>query len=491
MELKIKSTWPTLAWAGYIIVSAAFMRQVFNWLESWARLDGVATLLWCVFTILGGAFFIFLSRSRTSPFKILLIIAILGGGLYAVSRMELIVERWHIVQFSILGWLITRDNRRTESPWERLLVAAIFGLLVASLEEIFQLYLPNRVADVRDIITGTAGTIGGSALALLAQKDPPPETNGPKKVAVLPQVFYNTLRPVKEAAMKIKRTLIVVIILIVLALIGWLAVSGGLLGGSRSEAGFLRTSGRIEGTEYQAATKVAGKVTDYNIEEGQAVQAGAQIAVIDSLQLGALVFEARAYKRKAEANLTYAESELARYGQLLKDNVIAQQQYDEAKNRCQTAAEDVRAANAAIQKLDVDLADTKIVAPVSGVVATKVIQAGEVVSAGTPLITIINLDDLYLKTYLPTELAGQVALGAAAKIYPDALPKQAFDATVSKISEKAEFTPKNVETKSQRANLVFEVKLKVAGNPDHRLKPGMPAEALIRLDQDRAWPAPQ
>ena len=288
--------------------------------------------------------------------------------------------------------------------------------------------------------------------------------------------------------MKLKLSVVLYIILGGVILYCLFALAGYFLGLGNGQAGFIRVSGRIEGTEYHAAAKVAGRVTNYNIEEGQAVTAGEQIATIDTQQLTAFVGQAEAYLRKAEANLKFTETELARLKQLLEDNAINPQLYDESKNRYLAATEDVQAAKKALDKLSVDQVDTKILAPISGRITTKIVQAGEIVGVGTPLVTIINMNNLFLKAFLPTETAGKLSLGDEARISPDALENEAFDAVVSKISDKAEFTPKNVENKSQRANLVFEIKLKVIDNKGNRLKPGMPAEALIRLDKTRNWP---
>jgi len=289
--------------------------------------------------------------------------------------------------------------------------------------------------------------------------------------------------------MKFKFSVVLYIALASVIIYSLIAFAGYFIDLSGGNIGIIKVSGRIEGTEYHAAAKVAGRVTNYNIEEGQQVKAGEQIATIDTQQLSAFIGQAEAYLRKQEANLKLTEKELARLGQLLKDNAINPQLYDEAKNRYLAAVEDVQAAKKALDKLSVDLSDTLITAPISGTVTTKIVQAGEVVAVGTPLVTIINMDDLFLKSFLPTEIAGKLSLGDEARIIPDALENETFDAVISKLSDKAEFTPKNVETKSQRANLVFEIKLKVLKNKDNRLKPGMPAEALIRLDKSRDWPS--
>lgn len=118
--------------------------------------------------------------------------------------------------------------------------------------------------------------------------------------------------------------------------------------------------------------------------------------------------------------------------------------------------------------------------PISGVVLSKAIEPGEQVAAGTPVVTLGDLNDCWLKGYIPeTELA-RVKLGQRARITADGLPGKAFEGRVSFISSQAEFTPKSVQTEKERVKLVYRVKISFA-NPRMELKPGMPADAVIDL----------
>jgi len=255
-------------------------------------------------------------------------------------------------------------------------------------------------------------------------------------------------------------------------------------GPSRS---FLKVSGRIEGREHNVGTKVAGRVDEIFIREGQNVEIGQPLAQIYSKQTEALLDAANARLKKASANLDLAKIEFERYDRLFKANAIAKMEYDYVENRYIRAVEDMVAAEKESEKMKADLNDTKIVAPISGTVVTKIVRKGEVIGAGTPLATVIDMDDLYLKVFLSTELAGKVSLNDEARIYPDAFPGEEFDTFVEKIGQKAEFTPKNVETKSQRAKLVFEIKLQVKDNASRKLKPGMPCDAVIKIDKNAQW----
>jgi HlyD family secretion protein len=148
-------------------------------------------------------------------------------------------------------------------------------------------------------------------------------------------------------------------------------------------------------------------------------------------------------------------------------------------------------ADAALAEAESILEDLTITAPTAGTVTTRMVDVGEVVSAGTPLLELVDLDRLYLKVYVPEILIGKLRLNLPARIYIDAFPEQPFEATVRYISSKAEFTPKEVQTPDERVKLIYAVKLYLEENPDHRLTPGLPADAVIRWREDEAWTRPR
>ena len=120
-----------------------------------------------------------------------------------------------------------------------------------------------------------------------------------------------------------------------------------------------------------------------------------------------------------------------------------------------------------------------MVAPFAGTVLKKLVEVGEVVAAGTPLVTLVDLSKLHAKVYVAERDLGKVRLGDAGRVYTDAFPRRAFEATVAEFAQQAEFTPRDVHMKDERVKQVFAVKLAIR-NPDGALKPGMP-EAATRL----------
>lgn len=148
-------------------------------------------------------------------------------------------------------------------------------------------------------------------------------------------------------------------------------------------------------------------------------------------------------------------------------------------------------AYAVLDEAESILKDLMITAPTSGTVATRMVDVGEVVAAGAPLLELVDLDHLYLKVYVPEVQIGKLRLDLAARIYTDAFPDRPFDATVRYIASTAEFTPKEVQTPDERVKLIYAVKLYLKENPDHRLTPGLPADAVIRWKEDVAWVPPK
>ena len=150
----------------------------------------------------------------------------------------------------------------------------------------------------------------------------------------------------------------------------------------------------------------------------------------------------------------------------------------------------VAQAEAALAEASSVQHDLTIRAPASGIITTRIIDVGEVVSGGAPLFDIVDLDRLYLKVYVPGKEIGKVRLGLPARVYTDAFPDDPVTATVRYIASRAEFTPKEVQTPDERVKLVYAVKLYLDANPGHRLTPGLPADAVIRWKEDSPWAKP-
>ena len=286
-------------------------------------------------------------------------------------------------------------------------------------------------------------------------------------------------------------------------------------------AGLASGNGRLEATEVDVATKIAGRLAELGPHEGDMVEAGAVVARLDADDLRAqlreqeakvaqarkAVDETRAGVRKSQTDVALAGKTLKRSESLVDKGFISRSKLDtdqtgmegamagmaQAQSRVAEADAAVAAAVAKAESLQATVNDTALKAPASGRVLYRLAEPGEVLAAGGKALTLVDLSDMYMTIYLPTDQAGQVALGSEARIVLDALPGQPIPAVVSFVAAKAQFTPREVETRSEREKLMFRVKVKPdpAWLKEHRdlAKGGMPGVAYVRLDAGAPWPA--
>ncbi len=280
-------------------------------------------------------------------------------------------------------------------------------------------------------------------------------------------------------------------------------------------------NGRLEATEVDVATKIAGRLAELGPHEGDWVEAGAVVGRLDADDLRALlraaeaqtvqaqkaVDESRAGVRKSQADATLAGKTLQRSEELVGRGFISRNKLDtdqtgmegamagmaQAQSKVAEASAGVAAAQGKVDTLKVTLNDTTLRAPIAGRVLYRLAEPGEVLAAGGKTLTLVDLSDMFMTIYLPSDKAGPVALNSEARIALDALPGQAIPARVTFVADKAQFTPREVETRTEREKLMF--RLKVKADPGwlaaHRdlAKGGMPGVAYVKLDPAAEWPA--
>ncbi len=279
-------------------------------------------------------------------------------------------------------------------------------------------------------------------------------------------------------------------------------------------------NGRLEATEVDVATKIAGRVASVYADEGDHLQQHQKIAELEvndiRAQLRAAeaqILQAQQSKLEALAGVASAQSQynlakvtLERSEKLMSKNFISKDQRDQVRSALQVAkanfsAAQIRvsvaeaaeaAAKASADVIRSTLQDTTLTAPISGRVLYRLAEPGEVLSAGSKVVTLLDLSDVYMSVYLSAAESGQVMLGTPARIMLDALPEP-IPAKVVYVAPRAQFTPKEVETRNEREKLMFRIKVRV--DPDWLLahaalaKPGMPGVAYIKLSADTEWPA--
>jgi HlyD family secretion protein len=229
-----------------------------------------------------------------------------------------------------------------------------------------------------------------------------------------------------------------------------------------------------EGGDTERAWNLQVQAAQAALAQAQAELLGAQrylSALLDirtnPLELEAQLHAAEVQYELAEAQVTAARATLDELeaGPTVEEVAMAEAQ--------------VRQAKAAVCLVDARIAQLTLTAPMDGIVTSRSARVGETTTAGSPLLTIANLDEVTLVIYVPENRVGQVRLGQEVEVQVDSFPAQVFLGHVSSIASEAEFTPRNVQTQEERVNLVFAVKVSIP-NPDQKLKPGLPADATIR-----------
>ena len=284
--------------------------------------------------------------------------------------------------------------------------------------------------------------------------------------------------------------------------------------------GIAMANGRLEAEQVQVATKYAGRVQDVLAEEGDLVTAGQVIARMDTRDVLAQLGEARAQLLSAqsaegeaqsalsarEADRLLARQELARIDQLHKRGFASSQLLDKARASMDAAEAmfqaaqatlrrsiaGIDAAQATINRVEAAVDDSTLTAPRSGRIQYKLIQPGEVVAAGTPIVTLLDLTDVYMTVFLPASDAGVLGIGDEARIIVDPAPQYVIPARVTFVAEDAQFTPKAVETKDEREKLMFRVKLtidpKLLSLWESRVKTGVRGVGYVRVKRGIEWP---
>ena len=311
---------------------------------------------------------------------------------------------------------------------------------------------------------------------------------------------------------------------------------------------FAQGNGRIEATEIDVATKLPGRLQDVLVREGDFVQAGQPLARLQVQSLEAQYAEAQARLRQAESTVDSAQAQIAvresdrraaqavvaqreaeldaarrrlsRSQALAQEGASSEQELDDDRARVRsveaalsaaqaqvaaaTAAIEaartqavgtqatVKAGSATVDRVKADLDDAVLTAPRAGRVQYRIAEAGEVLGAGGKVLNLVDLSEVYMSFFLPETVAGRLALGSEVRLVLDAAPGLVIPAKVSFVSATAQFTPKTVETASERQKLMFRVRAQIdpalLKRHAEQVKTGLPGVAWVRLDPQQPWP---
>lgn len=287
-----------------------------------------------------------------------------------------------------------------------------------------------------------------------------------------------------------------------------LYIAALLLAAACSEDSDFDAQGTFEATEVIVSSEATGQILHFDIEEGTSVKKGERIGTVDSTQLHlqrkqleaqleALLSSRPDIKKQAAATkeqITKQKSELQRVGNMLRDGAATQKQYDDIEAQLRILEKQLSATLSSLDKntatinsnavaleaqiaaLDDRIAKCSLSAPVDGTVLVKYAEAGELATAGKPLMKVANLDRMYLRAYFTSEQLADIKVGDKVTVTADFGGDKRYDyeGEIAWISPESEFTPKSIQTRDTRANLVYAVK--VAVKNDGRLKIGLAGE---------------
>jgi len=314
--------------------------------------------------------------------------------------------------------------------------------------------------------------------------------------------------------------------IVILGLIGLAVIAGGgyyyyTAQQAKLPPGIAFGNGRVEGDEIAIATKYAGRIAEIDFKEGELVQKGQVLARMDTSELAASERAAAALAQQRQkdvdaahstiqvrqAELDLANSELARGKILVAKDAISRQRVEQltaaqrsaterlaaAKSAAAAAEAAVSAAKSEQERLQHTIADATLVAPKLGRILFRPANIGETLPAGGQVGTMVDLSDVYMTFFLPSTQAAKLSMGAPGRIVLDALPNRPIPASVSFVSPRAQFTPKQVETQTERERMMFRIKLRI---PEplvlkyiDKVKVGVTGIGYVKTDPDVKWPA--
>jgi HlyD family secretion protein len=285
--------------------------------------------------------------------------------------------------------------------------------------------------------------------------------------------------------------------------------------------GIVSGNGRVEAKQVDIAAKESLRVKEILVKEGDLTKPGQVVVRMDTSTLESELVQAKANVSAAKERVAAASSAVVRQKSLVEqakieedrtrkmveENAASQREYDarktaveasvaglaEVEAKMKTAEQEVQVAEANVATIQTRLDDAVLVAPVRGRVLYRLAEVGEVLGPGAKALTLVNLEDVYMEIFLPSESAARLKVGAEARLTVDHSPGRSAAGTVSFVSPEAQFTPKQVETKSERDKLMFRVKIQVpeelVSSYIEQIKTGVRGVGYVKVDDAAVWPA--
>jgi HlyD family secretion protein len=318
-----------------------------------------------------------------------------------------------------------------------------------------------------------------------------------------------------------KRTLIWILGSVAVVLVAFVGFRFWKAKQSELPEGIASGNGRLEGKLVDVAAKEPLRVKEILVDEGALVKPGEVLVRLDTVTLEAELAAAKASVAAATERLAFANAsivkqkseiqlaaiEVERSKNLVAEGAGSQRESDvrntklsttkaslgETEAMLNTAKKEVEVADAEVTAIQTRIDDAILTSPVNGRVLYRLAEAGEVLAPGGKAITLVNLEDIYMEIFLPSEEASRVKIGAEGRLTVDYDPDRSVAGYVSFVSPEAQFTPKQVETRSEREKLMFRVKIQLpketARQYVERIKTGVRGVGYVKIDENAVWPA--
>jgi len=278
-----------------------------------------------------------------------------------------------------------------------------------------------------------------------------------------------------------KKNKIKIILIAIVLIVASFKLGTYIQGKNKNLSKTIFVSGNIEATEVRASFQVSGKIKELLSDEGKIVKKADVLARLDTEELEKIKTQAEAALEEAQFNRERLKEDYERAENLLAAGAISAQKRDSAKTNADMAKAklDTLKANLDLAAIRLNYAD--LISPMDGFVLVKSAEVGEVIQAGAPVFTLADLQNIWLTAYINETDLGRVKLNQDTRIKIDTYPDKTYRGRISFISQEAEFTPKQIQTKEERAKLVYRIKISI-DNANMELKPGMPADAHIDIE---------
>lgn len=242
----------------------------------------------------------------------------------------------------------------------------------------------------------------------------------------------------------------------------------------------VKVSGTIEGNDVRISFRVTGQIEELLADEGSVLRAGQIVARLNKDELWKVREEAAAGLRLAQYQYGLDNLDYIRAENLFAAGAISAQKRDAAKTKADTSKSSAEQLRASLELAETKLGWADLASPLNGYVLVKSAMPGEVVQSGSPVLTAVDLNNIWVTAYINESDLGRVKLGQKAYVMTDSYRNKKYEGWVSFINQQAEFTPKYIQTTEERVKYVYRIKVR-ADNSSLDLKPGMPADAYIRI----------